>query len=154
MKIMMNKNIAVNKYAAMLSLREIITVALCILAATIGYLLLNGLFGWSMETSSYFFMPVILVIGIGGFYKKDGMTAIEIAKKKLFPDWKIYHRSISHQEYDQLKDFLMKIDKQERIHQKERIQKQKHQSQSKSRRTSKKRIFRKENGDGILESTE
>lgn len=111
MKIMMNKDIANNKFASAIQLREIITIVCCAMIIAAGYFI-HALFNLNMELCMYICIPFISVVALCGFYKRDNMTAWEIAKRKWgLLTQKMCYESISWKEYQNVSAFLRLAEK-------------------------------------------
>lgn len=111
MKIMMNKDIANNKFASAIQLREIITIVCCGLIIAAGYLV-HGVFNLNMELCMYICIPFISVVALCGFYKRDNMTAGEIVKRKWgLRTRKMCYESASWKEYQSVVAFLRTAEK-------------------------------------------
>ena len=66
-----------------LSFRECLYGGGALAAGAGGILLLHFYFGLNINVSVTFCMPVIGIIGLCGFYKKNGMTLIEIIRNVI-----------------------------------------------------------------------
>ena len=66
-----------------LSLRECVFGGIALLAGAGGILLLHFYFGVGINTAITLCMPVIGIIGLCGFYQKNGMTLVQLVRSSI-----------------------------------------------------------------------
>ena len=66
-----------------LSLRECVFGGIALLAGVGGILLLHFYFGVGINTAITLCMPVIGIIGLCGFYQKNGMTLVQLVRSSI-----------------------------------------------------------------------
>lgn len=66
-----------------LSLRECVFGGIALLAGAGGILLLHFYFGVRINTAITLCMPVIGIIGLCGFYQKNGMTLVQLVRSSI-----------------------------------------------------------------------
>lgn len=66
-----------------LSLRERVFGGIALLAGAGGILLLHFYFGVGINTAITLCMPVIGIIGLCGFYQKNGMTLVQLVRSSI-----------------------------------------------------------------------
>ena len=66
-----------------LSLRECVFCGIALLAGAGGILLLHFYFGVGINTAITLCMPVIGIIGLCGFYQKNGMTLVQLVRSSI-----------------------------------------------------------------------
>ena len=66
-----------------LSLRECVFGGIALLAGAGGILLLHFYFGVGINTAITLCMPLIGIIGLCGFYQKNGMTLVQLVRSSI-----------------------------------------------------------------------
>ena len=66
-----------------LSLRECVFGCIALLVGVGGILLLHFYFGVGINTAITLCMPVIGIIGLCGFYQKNGMTLVQLVRSSI-----------------------------------------------------------------------
>ena len=66
-----------------LSLRECVFGGIALLAGAGGIFLLHFYFGVGINTAITLCMPVIGIIGLCGFYQKNGMTLVQLVRSSI-----------------------------------------------------------------------
>ena len=66
-----------------LSLRECVFGGIALLAGAGGILLLHFYFGVGINTAITLCMPVIGILGLCGFYQKNGMTLVQLVRSSI-----------------------------------------------------------------------
>ena len=83
-----------------LSLRECVFGGIALLAGAGGILLLHFYFGVGINTAITLCMPVIGIIGLCGFYQKNGMTLVQLVRSSIrliFQKPYVYETSTIHE---------------------------------------------------------